>query len=248
MSRIGRLTSVGHTARSFQRALEAADDVQLTFHQSTAVERRDVEFLTPVHPLARAATAHWIQEDKPLVGAFRLATDRVPPGTYIFVCEVWETIAARPDLRLVCLAVSARDGMYADVLSNEFLSLLAQPDIRGGEDIGLAPTSTVQCLQELDAISDARRRDAVRRLEASNELLLNRRLASLDSFYESRQRRVRVELDAATHPRITRMKESELSGIVAEHECRRSELERRRQVDVIARRVATGFMEIIDVH
>jgi hypothetical protein len=112
----------------------------------------------------------------------------------------------------------------------------------------LAPTSTVQCLQELDAISDARRRDAVRRLEASNELLLNRRLASLDSFYESRQRRVRVELDAATHPRITRMKESELSGIVAEHECRRSELERRRQVDVIARRVATGFMEIIDVH
>jgi ATP-dependent helicase HepA len=246
MSRIGRLTPAGHTARSFQRALEATDEVPLTFHQGTAVERRDIEFLTPVHPLARAAAAHWMQQNRALVGAFRVATDCVPPGMYVFACEVWETIAARPDLRLVCLAISAHDRAYADVLSNEFLSLLASARKRGGEDTGLAPASTAQCLRELDAISDARRRDAVRRLEASNEPLLNRRLASLDSLHESRRQRVQAELEAATHPRIVRMKQAELSGIVADYEQRRVELERRRQVDILSRRVATGLMEIVN--
>ena len=112
VSRIHALGRPGGPSASFVRAVEEPGEAVLTFDQATAVERRDVEFVTPVHPLARAAAGYWTDQTEPLVGAFTVATDRVAAGLYVFACEVWETIAVRPDLRLVCLAVSVDDGAF----------------------------------------------------------------------------------------------------------------------------------------
>ena len=84
--------------------------------------------MNPVHPLARAAASYWTDQTEPLVGAFTVATDRVAAGLYVFACEVWETIAVRPDLRLVCLAVSVDDGAFVPVLTGEFTA----PTVRAG--------------------------------------------------------------------------------------------------------------------
>ena len=81
-------------------------------------------------------------------------------------------------------------------------------------------------------------------LEVSNELLLGRRLASLETFHESRQRRVTAELHGATEPRIIRMKTSELARVRADFERRRAVLERARQVEVLSLRVAAGLVEV----
>ena len=184
-SRIQALGHPGSQSTSFVRIVESAGNAVLTFDQATAAERRDIEFVTPVHPLARAAASYWAHKAEPLLGAFSVATDRVAPGLYVFAFEVWETIAVRPDLRLVCLAVSADGGVFAPALSGEFLTLLPAAQALDTQRVDAAGESIARCIAELDSLSDARRRDAIRGLEASNELLLGRRLASLETFHES---------------------------------------------------------------
>ncbi|MBA9004153.1 SNF2-related protein [Thermomonospora cellulosilytica] len=238
-----RIRSLEQASASFVAALEQGRDIDLTLRQKTAVERRDLEFLTPVHPLAKAAAAHWTQVDTPLVGAFRTTTDLVPAGVYVFACEIWETIAARPDLRLVSLVVSSDDRRPVDPLSRNFLRLLTGAGT-AGPGLALPEAAIAECLRALDAMSDARRRVEIQRLQASNDRLLDRRLASLDSFHENRHRRVKAELEVATEPRIARMKKSELAGIEADHQRRRTELERARRVEILSRRVAIGLLEV----
>jgi ATP-dependent helicase HepA len=247
VSRVQALGRPGGPSASFVRAVEGSREAVMTFDQATAVQRREVEFVTPVHPLARVAASYWTRPAEPLTGAFTVATDRVAPGLYIFVFEVWETIAVRPDLRLVCLAVSADDSRFAPVLSGEFLKLLPGARALDARRVNDAGASIPRCLDELDSLSDRRRRDAMRGRAASNELLLGRRLASLDASHESRRRRVSEELLGATEPRIIRMKTSELSRVQADFERRRTALERTRQVEVLSLRVAAGLVEVTGV-
>lgn len=244
ISRMQALGLTGSQSVQFARAVEGPGDMVLTFDQQTAAARRDIEFVTPVHPLARAAVSYWTRQDEPLLGAFTVATDQVAPGLYVFACEVWETIAVRPDLRLVCLAISADTGAFAPALSSQFMTLLPAVRALDAERADAADVSIVHCLDELDSLSDARRREAVRGLEASNELLLSRKLTSLETFHENRQRRVSAELAAATQLRIIRMKTSELSRVQEDFEQRRAALERARLVEVLSRRVAAGLVEI----
>ena len=244
VSRVQALDVAGSQSAQFARAVEAPGETALTFDQQTAVSRRDLEFVTPVHSLARAAVSYWASHDEPLLGAFTVASDQVPPGLYVFACEVWETIAVSPDLRLVCLAVSADDGAFAPQLSSQFMTLLPAFKALGAERTDAADVSVGRCIEELDSLSDTGRRGAISDLEASNERLLARKLASLETFHENRRRRVSAELEAATEPRIIRMRTSELSRVQEDFEQRKAALERARQVEVVSRRVAAGLLEV----
>ena len=244
VSRVQVLDVAGSQSAQFARAVEAPGETALTFDQQTAVSRRDLEFVTPVHSLARAAVSYWASHDEPLLGAFTVASDQVPPGLYVFACEVWETIAVSPDLRLVCLAVSADDGAFAPQLSSQFMTLLPAFKALGAERTDAADVSVGRCIEELDSLSDTGRRGAISDLEASNERLLARKLASLETFHENRRRRVSAELEAATEPRIIRMRTSELSRVQEDFEQRKAALERARQVEVVSRRVAAGLLEV----
>jgi SNF2 family DNA or RNA helicase len=244
LSRIQALGLTGSQSVQFARAVEAAVEPVLTFDQQTATSRRDIEFVTPVHPLARAAVSYWTCQDHPLLGAFTVVTDEVAPGLYVFACEVWETIAVRPDLRLICLAVSADGGAFAPGLSRQFMTLLPAVRALDAKRMDAANASIARCFDELDSLSDMKRREAVHGLEASNELLLSRKLASLETFHENRRRRVSAELAAAAEPRIIRMKTSELSRVQDDFEQRRTALERARQVEILSQRVAAGLVEV----
>jgi superfamily II DNA or RNA helicase len=244
VSRIQALDLPGNQPVQFVRAVEDPGGVVLTFDQQTAVSRRDIAFVTPVHPLARAAVNYWTHQDEPLLGAFTVATDQVPPGLYVFACEVWETIAVRPDLRLVCLVVSAGSGAFAPALSKEFMTLLPAVRALDAERVNMADASVARCLAALDSLSDGRRREAVRGLEASNGVLLDRKLASLETFHEHRRVRVSAELAAASESRIIRMKTSELSRIQEDFAQRKAVLERAREADILSRRVAAGLIEV----
>ena len=57
VSRVQALDVAGSQSAQFARAVEAPGETALTFDQQTAASRRDLEFVTPVHPLARAASA-----------------------------------------------------------------------------------------------------------------------------------------------------------------------------------------------
>ncbi len=244
-----RLTAVGvrgPSATSFLRALDATEGTALTFDQATAVERRDIEFVTPVHPLARAAAGHWNRADQPFVGALRLIADDIAPGVYLFVCDIRETIAVRPDLQLECLAISLEDGAIAHELSQRFVALAGTALPMSTNVPLMDPDILAQRLHALDAFSDAARRQAIRELEVVNEALLARRLASLESFYAGRRRQLESEIADAIEPRILRMKSSQLARIDADYDGRKDALQRARQVEIVTRRVAAGLAEVVN--
>lgn len=240
VSRVRAAGRLGSLMTSFTRAIEDTGERLLTFDQRTATERREIDFVTPVHPLARAATEYWARADAPLVGGFRIATNLVPAGLYIFTCELWETIAVRHDLRLVCLAVSAETGKFAADLSAEFPALLRTAQSLSAED--MPPIGSH--LESLDGISDARRRDLKLSSEESNEQLVGRKLASLQSFHDNRVNRLNADLADVGDPRILRMKRSELASVQRNFDDRKAELEKARQIDVISHRVAAGILEV----
>jgi ATP-dependent helicase HepA len=244
-SRVQEAGRSGRLTTSFVRALEAPGDILLTFDQQSAAQHRELEFITPVHPLARAATAYWMASDTQLVVALQVTSDLVLPGRYAFTCEVWETLAVRPDLRMVCLAVDAESGKVATELSRVFLSLLPATRPLGMAQTDISSDALAESFNDLDAASDAQRRELTRGLAETNEVLVSRKLASLQSFHDGRVRRLQGDLQEASEPRIIRMRKSELARVEDDFARRRSALEAARQVDVVSERVAAGIIEVI---
>ena len=233
----------GRAAVAFLREVESGAHPLVTFDQATALDRRDVEFVTPTHPLARSAAASWAEERRLLVAAFRARARGIPVGCYAFSCELWETIAVRSETRLVCLAVGLGDGRSSEAVSEQLMKLLAGAHAFDG-DLPFERDALTERLRELDLMSEGQRRQAVARLAQVNDELLSRRLASLDAFYENRLSRVRRDLESASEPRIVRMRRSELVRIEREYEARRASLERCRHVEIVTRRVAAGVVEV----
>ncbi len=237
-----RTLPVTRHATAFLSALEG-DSLPLTFDQKTAAQHRDLLFITPIHPLARLATTYWSSVEGDLVAGIRVRDTRVEAGWYVFVCEQWETIAARPDVRLVCLAVDLQSGQLHDGLSRRLLGMLTTAE---GLSSPVPPHDRIQDrLAQLDELSDARRRATLSSLVETNEFVLARQLASLDSSHALRTNRVSGELAGATNERIRRMKQSQLARITADHERRRSRLEQRRRIDITTSRIAAGLIEVV---
>jgi ATP-dependent helicase HepA len=74
---------------------------------------------------------------------------------------------------------------------------------------------------------------------------VDQRLASLDLFY----RGLLAQLDSvfsASDPKIIRMKTSERDRHRHEHQRRSAEIQRRRDADIVATRIAMGVVEVRD--
>ncbi len=79
-----------------------------------------------------------------------------------------------------------------------------------------------------------------------NEQDLNRRVAGTVQYFTHLIERVRGELDGATDERIQRMKRSELARREQDRDERLAELEQRRVVDIVTRRLVELIVEVAD--
>ncbi|MHC5730855.1 MAG: hypothetical protein ACYTXY_43485, partial [Nostoc sp.] len=102
LKKVRSLKQSDRSTVTFIRWLEGDDRHWLfTFDQKTALEQREIPFITPIHPLARVAIAHLASIDEPLVTQVAIHDNTMPLGQYLFVCDLWETVAVRPEVRLV---------------------------------------------------------------------------------------------------------------------------------------------------
>lgn len=217
----------------------------LTFDQKTALEQREIPFITPIHPLARVAISHWAAIDEPLVTQVAVSDNTVPPGQYLFVCDLWETVAVRPEVRLVGNACNLDNLCFAPEVSAALVRLLSHA-IQPAEYVNFPTALLDTAIQNLDETVHQYRLDELDKLRYRNNTLLNRKLASLDAYYQNRIQRVGNELNQAKEERIIRMKESERSRIQRDYESKRSDLENRREADIISQRIAVGILIIKD--
>jgi ATP-dependent helicase HepA len=252
LNKEGRLTllekvrSLGRQDRptiAFTRWLEGDDPhLLLTFDQKTALEQRHVPFVTPVHPLARVAIAHWGNAAEPLVSKLAVRAEAAP-GKYLFVCELWESVAVKPEIRLVGLAWDLDNFQIAPEVSSSLIRLLNYAE-QLSDSVDLPADIIEQGLRQLDEAAHELRLNALHELRERNDVLVTRKLASLEAYYRNRLQRVQTELAGITDERIIRMKQAEQARIERDYDQKRKEIEGRRDADIVSQRIAAGILEV----
>ncbi|MEH1800481.1 MAG: SNF2-related protein [Nostoc sp.] len=246
LKKVRSLKQSDRSTVTFTRWLEGSElHWLLTFDQKIALEQRDIPFITPIHPLARVAIAHLASIDEPLVTQVAIHDNTMPLGQYLFVCDLWETVAVRPEVRLVGKAWNLDNSCLAPEVSEALVRLLSHA-VQPAEYVSLLPSLIDSSIQQLDETVHQHRLKELNELRERNNTLLNRKLASLDAYYQNRLQRLETELNQAKDERIIRMKESERSRIQRDYESKRSDLENRSEADIISQRVAVGILIIKD--
>lgn len=224
----------------------AESTLDVAFDQATALLRRELPFITPVHPLARAAAAHWIKvgQAQPLAGRLLVHDAAAPPGRYLFICDLWETLAVTTDLRLVSLAWDVDRNCLVSDESLNVLRLLGRAKAPDRLSNWLPP-DVDSLFSALDAAAHRRRDAAVAALRVDNAQRVSLKLASLDASFANRSERLRAELAQGTNERIVRMKESELARAESDFRRRRQKIESRQEADIVETRIAVGLLEVL---
>ena len=237
------LNHYGRAAADFRRWLVGSEPrLSLTYDSQTAMEQRDFPFITPIHPLAKVAINHWKNASKPLVAKLSLRDADARVGSFFFALELWETLGVHSEVRLKTFAWD----LDRQKISTELSSLLPRlthvsdlHDLRWIQDIDLHG-----CFEEVDRYANSVRLNEVKQLKLSNDNLLDRKLASLSGYYGNRLSRVANELELTTNERIRIMRQSEANRIEAEFQRKQSEIQRQRNCDIIANRIAVGIIRI----
>ena len=244
LDRVRELERQDRPTITFTRWLSGDEPyMPLTFDQRTALEHREIAFVTPVHPLAKIALAHWAANPEPLTADLSVLDSTLPAGRYLFACDLWESLSIKPELRLVGFAWDLGRSCLAPEISAQLLRLV------GGATQASAARGTMadevrDGLQELDEEAHRQRLQALAELRERNNTLVARKLASLDAYYRNRLQRVEADLQRTDDERIVRMREAEKARIELDYDRKRTEIQGRREADIISKRVATGLLEI----
>lgn len=150
LKKVRSLKKSDRSTIAFIRWLEGSDlHWPLTFDQKIALEQRDIPFITPIHPLAWLAIEHLASIDEPLVTQVAIHDNIVPPGQYLFVCDLWETVAVRPEVRLVGKAWNLDDSCLAPEVSAALVRLLSHT-VQPAEYVNFPLSLIDSSIQQLD--------------------------------------------------------------------------------------------------
>ena len=242
-TRCREIRESGRAAVEFLRWLDGDEPHwRCTLDQSIACDRREMPFVTPLHPLARIAARDLARPGEILRSALRVRDSGIPPGAYVFVCDLWESIGLRPFARLAVFACDSETHDPAPAVADALLRLL-----RGAEDASAPPSKETlgASLAALDSETDAAHTSELVALRSRNAELATRQRASLDAWNRSRLTHLDEEIRATTDTRIIRMKTAEHSRIEKESARQVAELDRRSITDLIRQRLAMGSIEVI---
>ena len=243
LRQVNALDQYDRTTVDFKRWLSGSESrLKLTFDRQTALEERDLPFITPIHPLAKAAMTYWTDVSTPLVARLSVRDSELVAGEYFFAVEQWETLGVQPEFRLKTFIWD----LNLEELSTDLSSLL--PILERASDLNeshrIQDIDRRRCLEAVDELANTIRLNEVEQLERRNDDLLDRELASLGAYYDNRLSRVTRELEQSTNERIRTMRRSERNRIEAEYERKKCEIEGQRSCDILANRIALGFLLI----
>ncbi len=217
----------------WMRWLETSGDTsrQLTFdpaHASTA----DVELLSPVHELVRAAAFHEDEIVADSTFAVKVRSDVVAPGIYPAAMYAWNYLGARDDFEVLALCPDPS-------LAEQLQTLLV--DARDTERDAAPGTNLDDEHFTQWAASRATHIERMRVHVASQ-------LASLTTTHQARTRLLEEQIVKASHANIRRMRESELRSLEDDFDNRRGRLEASvERCDITTALLCSGVIEVVDV-
>ena len=238
---LGRTDSATLTLRRWLEGDEP--NLLITFDQATALEKRDLPFITPIHPLARLAIAVFHPSVSPLTTYVRINDASLPAGRYLFVCDLWETIASRPELQLTSFVWHLESNRPAPEVARVLLSLLERSTAHA-ECPPLPAEMLDKALAGIDDQAHHARASLLTDLQSRNNVLITQKLASLDAYHLARLKRIDIEIAKNPDHRIQIMKASERVRAQVDYEGKRQEIEKRRKADILMQHIAAGIMEV----
>jgi hypothetical protein len=245
LPQLSALGSRNRVGAHFERWLRGNDPFyEVTFDQQAALEQRDLPFVTPIHPLAKLAAGSLRQEEDALVSCLMVRDQTLPAGQYLFVCDLWESVGIKPEIRIVPLAWNLAGNRHAPEVSQGLLRCLGRADDKTDPGLRCDSLSLQQMIGRLDELAHIMQSVEVKDLRERNEFLASRQLASLETYQRNRLRRLDLDIQGATNERILRMKRSERERAQRDYERKRAGIESHRDADIITRRIAAGVLEV----
>jgi superfamily II DNA or RNA helicase len=187
-------------------------EIVFTTSSEVARDNRKLEFLTFHHPLIRAISKYYDQHRTELhpVSHVRLATQEVPPATYVWFLYLVEITGVRPVRDLECVAVECTSGIVLDVDRSEGLltEMIARSDAVPAPQRGLPIPEAV--IQKADEVLVHRLEARFRDRRRANEALVVNQLASLE---ESFKRNQRLRQERIAMAKMRGRKESYIRGL-----------------------------------
>ncbi len=217
----------------WQRWLSLGTDQsrRLTFDPSLA-DSDQVELLSPVHELVRAAAAQQEGFAPETTVALRVQSTVVPSGFYPLAIHAWTYLGARDDFEVV---VTTAD----QTLSEELTRLLV-------EAVDSSSSAASHAAADLDerhyqAWTDSR----AMHLDRTRGHIENQ-LASLTTTHLARVQLLEDQIGKASHDNIRRMRESELRSLEDDFQTRSKKLEIGIQrSDVTTSLLCSGIVEVV---
>ncbi|MDE2750188.1 MAG: SNF2-related protein [Chloroflexota bacterium] len=216
--------------------------LNVTFDRETALNRRDLPFITPVHPLAKVAIDHWQQAVKPLVARLVLQCNSINPGFYLIALELWETIAARREYHVKAFAWDMERTCVSSALDGVTARLAETSELQNSAV--LADLDLDTALGAIDEHSYEVKLRNLLELKRNNDELLDLRRNSQEAHFENRLARVRQDLRQATEPRIRIMRKAEANRIEIEKKNKLAEIENRRECEIVTERIALALLRV----
>lgn len=230
-------------SRNIRQWLErdGSESLPLTFNQNTAVDQRQIEFITPVHPLIRLATDYFQETHVPLTSSLIVQGEQ--SGDYLVILELWESIAIRPEVRIISFAWNL-DTMEAAPLTvtQQIPNLL-----RAAQFYPRAtPAATLlhQAMETANAEIFRHHETTVISLRERNAILVDRSLTRERAYYERRLEQIDTVLANVANENIQRMRRSERERVLQERNRSMAGLEQRREADITTSRIAMFFLKV----
>ena len=244
LNQLRKLEHTDRTTSEMERWLNSdSQTLRVTFDQSIALQQRQLPFITPIHALSKMAVHHLRDEKMPLMARIAVQTELISSGIYLFVCELWETVAVRPSLRMLTVGWDLdRERLEAGISSHFFKALTGAGEVTCSYAVDEQSLSLA--IREIDEYLYGERQVQLHALRDRNQELLTRKLASLEASNRNRIQKLDEELQASTSAKIVKMMEGHRSRIESSYKVAKAKLESQSHADVTTTRIAFGILEV----
>ncbi len=204
----------------------------ITFDATLAADKRDITFLTAIHPLAQQA-AQTFKKNEALYTAFSVADSSLTPGIYHFGIWLWQKSGIREEVTLQPISNDqALTECFLEVLQH---ALPVQP-----EEIQLPDQAA---FDRLDVYHHSLWKSAQVAHKTYNVQLAQYRKESLQTSHKAHLSQLHTQLMQANEENIRRMRQAQIVNAEADFKRRMDELDKAAQrADISAQPVAFGVI------
>ena len=223
-------------SRTWEKWLKGSDQhCAITFDSTCAADKRDVQFIMPIHPLVLQA-AIFLETAEPVYTALRFNDVGLSKGEYLFAIYAWEYKGIRPELKLipVCENKSLQKNFF------DYLEI----------GVGIKPD---KILPDYDAFKNLDKfHHELWQKEKYDYYIKTKEICSFqrESLETSHQGRVNIisnQIENATNDKIYRMRQAQLNNTQTDFERKIEELKKATTVsDIYAHPVVFGIIKVED--